>query len=74
MGNNCTKTVQIFPITNPVRSQYSSSHNKRYNNNVEPNNKDNYYSNNIFQSNPNLINMVEPVSRIRRLHSVHFED
>ncbi len=66
MGNNCTKTVQIFPITECKRSHCSS----KYNNDE----KKHYYNNNIFQSNPDLINMVEPVAHIHRLRSVHFDD
>ena len=74
MGNCCCLPIQIFPTIIPKRSHISSSHNQRYNNNVEPNTKDNYYSNNIFQSNPNLINTVEPVAQIHRLNAVHFEE
>ena len=80
MGNNCTKTVQIFPISEYRRSQYSSSRIQKYNNDE----KKQYYSNNIFKSNSNLINMVgdqksqqsiqnvEPT--IHRQRSVHFAE
>jgi hypothetical protein len=70
MGNNCTKTVQIFPILEYKRSNFSSSHIHKYNNDE----KKHYYNNNIFQSNPDLINMVEPVAQICRLRSVDFDD
>ena len=72
MGNNCTKTVQIFPITEHRRSYYSSSHMQKCSINDEKSKKKHYYSNNIFQSNPNLINMVEHTDHhIHRQQSVH---
>ena len=73
MGNNCTKTIQILPIAHDRRSYYSSSYIQK-NKNDEKYEKKQYYSNNIFHSNPNLTNIVEPVNRIHRLRSVHFEE